>query len=93
MIAEITYKGNLFNGPTIGPLLTKNVEVKESYLWWQERQLMYTATGYGARIPTTYMVKVNNRWLRVYCRIYSNSGTFYIESNRKPVATVDIYTT
>lgn len=70
---------------------TIETEVKESCLEWQKRGLMYTSTGYGRRIPTTYMVKHNNRWKRVYCCIYSNSGTCYIEQDRKPVATVDIY--
>ena len=51
---------------------------------------MYTATGYGGKIPTRYMVKHEGRWKRVYCAVYSNVGTCYIESNRKPIATVDI---
>ena len=54
------------------------VEFKESPLWWQERGLSYTSTGYGKRIPTRYMVKFNGKWRRVYCRIYSNIGTLYI---------------
>ena len=57
---------------------TIGVDCKESPLWWQENGLSYTASGYGARIPTRYMVKFNDRWLRVYCRIYSNNGTMYI---------------
>ena len=35
-------------------------------------------TGYGRRIPTSYMVKFKNRWRRVYCCQYSNAGTLYI---------------
>jgi hypothetical protein len=57
---------------------TTEIEVKTSHLWWQNQGLQYTASGYGKRIPTEYMVKVNNRWRRVYCRIYSNNGTLYI---------------
>lgn len=45
---------------------------------WQEKGLLYSASGYGAKIPTQYMVKFNNRWRRVYCKIYSNIGTLYI---------------
>lgn len=41
-------------------------------------RLTWTASGYGARIPTEYMVQFNGRWRRVYCRIYSNVGTLYI---------------
>ena len=84
------------NGPfTFNPsgdyLETTETECKKEPLQWQKRGLQYTATGYGRRIPTEWKVKHNNRWKRVYCCIYSNSGACYIEQDRKPVATVDIY--
>ena len=47
-------------------------------LWWQEKGLSFTTSGYGSRIPTQYKVKVNNKWRRVYCKIYSNIGMLYI---------------
>lgn len=70
---------------------TVETEVIEKPMDWQLRGKMYTATGYGRRIPTSYMVKHEGRWKRVFCCIFSNSGTCFIESARKPVATVDIY--
>ncbi len=54
------------------------LETIEKPLWWQSRGLMYTATGYGKKIPTQYMVKHQNRWKRVYCCIFSNIGSVYI---------------
>ena len=54
------------------------MHVKTSLLPWQERGLSYTATGYGAKIPTTRMVRWNSRWHRVYCAVYANSGLPYI---------------
>lgn len=57
---------------------TESVDCKKVYLWWQAKGLMYTASGYGKRIPTVHMVKYNNKWRRVYCCIYSNNGTLYI---------------
>lgn len=57
---------------------TASVDVKVSRLWWQDKGLSYTASGYGKRIPTEYMVKFNGKWRRVYCCIYSNAGTLYI---------------
>jgi len=57
---------------------TLSVEVKEKPLWWQERRLSFTASEYGSRIPTRYLVKFNDKWRRVYCRIYSNNGSLYI---------------
>lgn len=47
-------------------------------LWWQEQGLSYTATGYGKRIPTQWLVKYNGKMRRVYCYIFSNIGTCYI---------------
>jgi len=39
-----------------------------------------TASGYGKAIPTCTMIKLNGTWFRVYCTIYSNSGTCWIRS-------------
>ena len=69
---------NIHADGTMGCFLTQQVECKDSPLWWQERGLMYTATGYGRKIPTRQMIKVNGKWRRVYCCIFSNSGTCYI---------------
>lgn len=57
---------------------TRKVECKISLLPWQDMGLSYTASGYGSRIPTRYMVQFSGKWRRVYCRIYSNIGTLYI---------------
>lgn len=58
---------------------------KEVLLWWQKRGLMYTATGYGSKIPTRYMVQWKGRWYRVYCSIFSNSGTCFIVSKKETI--------
>jgi hypothetical protein len=57
-----------------------DLESKEAPLWWHERGLSYTASGYGRKIPTSKMVRLpgSKRWRRVYCCIYSNSGTCYV---------------
>ena len=83
--------GGLPFGKVDDPRCTVEVEVKEELLPWQRRGLMYTATGYGSRIPITYMVRWSGRWRRVYAMHYSNASTLYIESKRKPLAVVDIY--
>lgn len=67
------------------------VEYKEKPLWWQTRGLSFTASGYGARIPTKYMVKYNKKWRRVYCIVYSNSGTLFIGKKYNHALTVDFY--
>jgi hypothetical protein len=54
----------------------KDLIVKE--LYWQKLGLQQTATGYGSKLSTRYMLKIGNRLYRVYCACYSNSGSCYI---------------
>lgn len=70
--------------------LTREVPIKHKPLDWQIQGLQYTASGYGARIPTEYMIKVDNRWRRVYAICYSNSATLYIGYKYNPCLTVTI---
>ena len=63
---------------TTDSLHTIVLQAKEEPLWWQEQGLSYTASGYGKRIPTRYMIRLNGKWRRVYCCVFSNSGTLYI---------------
>ncbi len=70
----------------------KPVEARLSILWWQARGLSYTASGYGRKIPTSLQVRIPDRlgrmrWCRVYCCIYSNAGTCYVD--RKGEAMID----
>ena len=39
-----------------------------------------TASGYGSKLQTSYMVQVNAkpRWYRIYCICYSNAGSLYV---------------
>jgi hypothetical protein len=55
----------------------------ERRLWWQKQNLSYTASGYGKKIPTTKMLKIGKKLYRIYCMIYSNSGSCYIEKNKQ----------
>lgn len=57
---------------------TRKVESKESPMPHHKLGLQYTASGYGKRIPTTTMIKLNGKWRRVYCAIFSSIGTCYI---------------
>jgi hypothetical protein len=45
--------------------------------------LAYTRSGYGAKIPTPYMVSLGGRFRRVYSTVYSNMGTCWILVNGK----------
>lgn len=47
-----------------------------------------TATGYGNKIPSVYMVQWEGRWRRVYVCQYGNVGTAYIGKPGAWLATV-----
>ena len=49
-------------------------------LWWHDKGLSQTASGYGSKLTTPYKVEHNGRLYRVYCVCWSNSGTLYIQS-------------
>jgi hypothetical protein len=57
----------------------------ERPLWWHLKRLQYTASGYGRKIPTTKMVKLNGRLYRIYCSIYSNCGSCWIQTKEGKV--------
>ena len=40
-------------------------------------------SGYGAKIPTRYMVKYGTHWRRVYVMNYGNSGSAYVLARGK----------
>ena len=56
-------------------------EWKDDPLWHHKQGLSYTASGYGRKIPTRHMVRIRRQWYRVYCRIFSNIGTSYVDYN------------
>lgn len=89
MRAYIHTKARRADG-TFDSFLTQEFEIKEKPLPWQLAGLQYAASGYGARVPTTYMVRYNGRWRRVYCRIYSNVGGLFIGKKFDECLTVQI---
>lgn len=50
---------------------------------WQRAGLQQTATGYGSKLTTSYMLSVpdSKRVYRVYAICYSNAASFYILRN------------
>lgn len=47
-----------------------------------EPPLQRTVTGYGPKLPLPYMLKIANRWHRVYVAQYGNSGSAYVVLNK-----------
>lgn len=72
------------------PRQTIKVDVIEAPLAHHKRGLSYTATGYGARIPTVYMVMWQGKWRRVYAACYSNCASTYIGKAGDWLATVSV---
>lgn len=47
-------------------------------LWWHERGLQKTASGYGKKIETRHKVNYLGRDRRVYVDVFGNSGSAYV---------------
>lgn len=62
-----------------------NCDLITRELWWQKQGLSYTASGYGGKIPTSKMIKINNRLYRIYCAVYSNNGSCYIVKGKNRI--------
>ena len=46
--------------------------------------------GYGTKITTDYECRVNGRWHRVYLILVSNSGSYFIQTNKQRYFISDI---
>lgn len=54
-------------------------------LEWQKKGLMQTATGYGRKLTSTYKIKIENRFYRIYTCIFSNVGTSFVVRKGKEI--------
>jgi hypothetical protein len=57
-------------------------------LKWQRLGLTRTASGYGSKLTTRHMVKVEGKrdiWRRVYAICYSNAASFFVIIDGKRV--------
>ena len=54
-------------------------------MWWHERGLSYTATGYGSKIPTRYKTRNKaGKLVRVYATCYGNAASnWFMENGNK----------
>jgi len=50
----------------------------EAPMWYHKRGLSQTANGYGKKLNTGKKLMFNGKAYRVYCSIFSNTGTCYI---------------
>lgn len=89
MQAFITTKEHQANG-TIETKSVSEVPIKVEMMPHHKTGRSWTATGYGARIPTVYMVQFHGKWRRVYAICYSNASTLFIGKRYDQTAIVDI---
>ena len=67
---------------------TLNIEkadLIDSVTWWQKKGLSFTRSGYGSKIPTAWKVRHNKRLKRVYCIVWSNTGSLFIMSGKNRI--------
>ena len=49
----------------------------QKFLYWQKMGLQQTASGYGSKLTTPWMINFEGRLHRIYAVCWSNSGTCY----------------
>lgn len=54
----------------------------EDFPAWMKRGLQQTASGYGRKLNTGYKISFEGRKYRLYCHIFSNSGTTYFTTKK-----------
>lgn len=48
-------------------------------LWWHERGLQQTASGYGRKLTNRYKISFNGKEYRLYTTIFSNAGSTWFK--------------
>jgi hypothetical protein len=66
------------NEASLQGLNNKPVPIRVNLLWWQEKGLSYTASGYSSKMPTQNEIFIGKYWYRVYCSVFSNVGVLSI---------------
>jgi hypothetical protein len=67
--------------------LVADYETKEKPLWYHNAGLMQTASGYGKKLVSSKMLRIQGEkvWRRIYVVCFSSSGSSYILVHGKPV--------
>jgi hypothetical protein len=61
--------------------LAEPYEFERKPLWWHNKGLSETATGYGRKLTSAHCVRLpSGKRYRVYVTCFSNSGTAWIQS-------------
>ena len=57
----------------------ENADLVDAPLWWHQRGLSQTASGYGKALTTRWKIKHGGRLYRVYATCYSNCATHWFK--------------
>lgn len=52
---------------------------------WMRRGLQETASGYGKRLNSGWMIQFNGRLYRIYTTIYSNNGSCWFRTKGRTI--------
>lgn len=55
----------------------------DSPLWWHDKGLSQTATGYGGKLTTRYKIAFNGKKYRVYATCISNCTSLWFTASGK----------
>ena len=64
-------------------LIAEDQPLIDAPLWWHDKGLSQTSTGYGAKLTTRYKIEFEGKQRRIYCTQYSNSGSLWFMSKGK----------
>lgn len=68
-----------------GRIDCERYQMVDSPLWFHERGLSETASGYGKKLTTSLKIWLDGKFYRVYCCCFSNAGTCYIIHRNKRI--------
>ena len=66
------------NAGSLARIACDRKDLIDSPLFMHDNGLQETASGYGRKLTTRYMIDFNGKNRRIYCCIFSNCGTCYI---------------
>lgn len=64
-------------------LIAEDVPLIDAPLWWHDKGLQQTASGYGSKLTTRYKVEFEGKQRRIYCTCFSNSGSLWFTAKGK----------
>lgn len=68
-----------------GSLVSVHGDLVDSPLDWQKRGLQQTASGYGARLTTSWKINFNGKLFRLYATCYGNAASVWFKAKGRTI--------